>query len=67
MQRVGDQALACPGEPGKVSQVVLAVAMPPDAGCDRAQAMSDVAVSIVEEELLAELLYKETVFTCSWW
>jgi hypothetical protein len=40
--------------------------MPPDAGCDRAQAMSGVTVLIVKEELLAERLFKETVSTCSW-
>ncbi len=28
--------------------------------------VSGVAVSIVEEELLADRLFKETVFTCSW-
>jgi hypothetical protein len=51
---------------GDTGVVVLAVAMPPDAGCARAQAMSGVAVSVVEEELLADRLFKETVFTCSW-
>jgi hypothetical protein len=65
VQRVSDQILACPGEYGEVSQVVLAVAMPPDAGSGRAQAMSGMAVSIVEEELLANRLFNQTVLTCS--
>ncbi len=28
--------------------------------------MSGVAVSIVEEKLLAEFLYMQTIFACSW-
>jgi hypothetical protein len=40
--------------------------MPPDAGCDRAQAMSGVALLIVEEKLLADRLFKKTALTCSW-
>ncbi|HTC58662.1 MAG TPA: hypothetical protein VK691_00915 [Solirubrobacteraceae bacterium] len=40
--------------------------MPPDAGRDWAQAMSGVAVLIVEEELLADRLFKELVSTRSW-
>ncbi len=66
MKRTGDQALACPGEPGKFSDVTLPVAMPPDARSDRAQAMSDMALLIVEEKLLTERLFKETVLTRSW-
>jgi hypothetical protein len=45
---------------------VLAVAMPPDAGSDRAQTMGGVTLLIVEEELLADHLFEETVLTCSW-
>jgi hypothetical protein len=66
VQRIGDNALAGPGERGKLSRVVLAVAMPPDAGSDRAQTMSGMAASIVEEELLANRLFEETVSACSW-
>jgi hypothetical protein len=36
MQRTSDQVIAGPDDLGKASQVVLSVAMPPDAGCDRA-------------------------------
>jgi hypothetical protein len=66
VKRVGDQILACPSEYGEVSQVVLAIAMPPDAGRDRAQAMSSMAVLIVEKKLRANRLFEETVLTCSW-
>jgi hypothetical protein len=40
--------------------------MPPDAGSNRAQAMSGMAVLIVEKKLLADHLFKETVLTCLW-
>ena len=66
VQRVGDQILACPSEYREVSQVALAVAMLPDAGRDRAQAMSSMAVLIVEKKLLTYRLFKQTVLTCSW-
>ncbi|HTC60976.1 MAG TPA: hypothetical protein VK691_12795 [Solirubrobacteraceae bacterium] len=66
MQRAGDQVPAGPGELGKASEVVLAVAMPPDARRDRAQAMSGVTVLIVEEKLLADRLFKQSVSTCLW-
>jgi hypothetical protein len=66
VQRLSDQVLAYPGKPGKFSHVALAIAMPPDAGCDRAQAMSGVAVLVVEEELFADGVFEETVLTCSW-
>jgi hypothetical protein len=65
VKRVGDQVFAHPGEKGKFSHVALSVAMPPNAGRDRAQAMSDLAVSIVDEELLADRLYQETLLTRS--
>jgi hypothetical protein len=66
VKRAGDQALARPDELGKFSNVALAVAMPPHAGRHRTQAMSGVALLIVEEELLADRLFKQTVSTCSW-
>jgi hypothetical protein len=66
VERIGDQILACPDELDKASQIVLAVAMPPHARCDRAQAMSGVAPLIVEKKLLANRLFKKTVPTCSW-
>ena len=42
------------------------VAMPPDARRDRTQAMSDVALLIVEEKLLADGLLDEAISACSW-
>jgi D-arabinose 5-phosphate isomerase GutQ len=66
VEYAGDQVLACLGKLGKLSHVVLAVAMPPDAGSDRTQAMSGVALLIVEEKLLAGRLFEETGLTCSW-
>jgi len=66
VKRAGDHTLAYSGQSGKFSDVALAVAMPPHARSDGAQAMSGVLVLIVEEKLLADRLFKETVFTCSW-
>ena len=66
VKRTDNQILTCPGEYGEISHVALAVAMPPDAGSDRAQAMSSMAVAIVEEKLLADRLFKQIVLTCSW-
>jgi hypothetical protein len=66
VQRVDDQILAYPGERGKFSNVALTVTMPPDAGSNRTQTMSDMALLIIEEELLTDRLFKKTVLTCSW-
>jgi hypothetical protein len=66
VQRVSDQVLAGPYDLGKASQVVPTVAMAPDTSSDRTQAMSDVVLLIVEEELLADRFFKQAVSTCSW-
>jgi hypothetical protein len=64
-ERVADQVLTYPRETGKLGHVALSIAMPPDAGCDRGKAMAHVAVFIVDEELRAECLYKQSILTCS--
>jgi hypothetical protein len=66
VQRDRDQALACPSELGQLTHIALAIAMPPDTGSNRAQAMSDMVLLIVEQQLLADCLFNETVLTCSW-
>jgi hypothetical protein len=63
---VSNQVLARPDEYREAGQVVLAVAMPPYARSDRAQAMSGVALLIVEKELLPDRLFEKTLLTCSW-
>jgi hypothetical protein len=65
-QRLSDQALAYSSKYGKLSQIVLAVAMPPNASRDWAQTMSGMPVLIVEKKLLTDPLFKKTLLTCSW-